>query len=107
MLTILIPCYNEIRTIKKLLKRISKLKIKKQIIVVDDGSNDGTLNFLKKNKKKINKLIIHKKNLGKGAAIISAKKHIRGEYVAIQDADLEYNPKDLVKIYNFIKKKKN
>ncbi len=106
MLTILIPCYNEIRTIKKLLKRISKLKIKKQIIVVDDGSNDGTLNFLKKNKKKINKLIIHKKNLGKGAAIISAKKHIRGEYVAIQDADLEYNPKDLVKIYNFIKKKK-
>ena len=103
-ITIIIPVFNEFKTIEKLLKRIFKLKIKKQLIVVDDGSNDGTLDILNKYKKKINKLILHKKNLGKGAAIISAKKHIHGRYVAIQDADLEYNPNDLVKIYKYIKK---
>ena len=103
-ITIIIPVFNEFKTIEKLLKRIFKLKIKKQLIVVDDGSNDGTLDILNKYKKKINKLILHKKNLGKGAAIISAKKYIHGRYVTIQDADLEYNPNDLIKIYNHIKK---
>ena len=103
-ITIIIPVFNEFKTIEKLLKKIFKLKIRKQLIVVDDGSSDGTLNILNKYKKKINKIILHKKNLGKGAAIISAKKHIRGRYVAIQDGDLEYNPNDLVKIYKHIKK---
>ncbi len=106
MLTILIPCYNEVKTIEKLINKIINLKIKKQVIIIDDGSTDGTLGVLKRNKKKINKLIIHKNNLGKGAAIISAQKHIHGKYVGIQDADLEYNPKDLIKIYNYIKKNK-
>ncbi len=103
-ITIIIPVFNEFKNIDKLIKKIFNLKIKKQLIVVDDGSNDGTLDILNKYKKKINKLILHKKNLGKGAAIISAKKHIHGRYVAIQDADLEYNPNDLIKIYNHIKK---
>tara|TARA_B100000029_G_scaffold198307_1_gene196330 strand:- start:1999 stop:2706 length:708 start_codon:yes stop_codon:yes gene_type:complete len=103
-ITIIIPVFNEIKTIKKLLNKIINLKIKKQIIVVDDGSSDGTFDILKKHKKKIDKLILHKKNLGKGAAIISAKKYIQGKYVAIQDGDLEYNPNDLVKIYNYLKK---
>ena len=103
-ITIIIPVFNEFKTIEKLLKKIFKLKIKKQLIVVDDGSNDGTLDILNKYKKKVNKLILHKKNLGKGAAIISAKKYIHGRYVTIQDADLEYNPNDLIKIYNHIKK---
>ena len=106
-LTIIIPVYNEIKSIEKLLNKIFKLRIKKQIIVIDDGSNDGTFEILKKYRKKINKLIMHRKNLGKGAAIISAQKYIYGKYIAIQDADLEYNPNDLVKIYNYIKKKKN
>ena len=103
-ITIIIPVFNEFKTIEKLLKKIFKLKIKKQLIVVDDGSNEGTLDILNKYKKKINKLILHKKNLGKGAAIISAKKYIHGRYVTIQDADLEYNPNDLIKIYKHIKK---
>jgi len=103
-ITIIIPVFNEFKTIEKLLKKIFKLKIKKQLIVVDDGSNDGTLDILNKYKKKINKLILHKKNLGKGAAIISAKKYIHGRYTVIQDADLEYNPNDLIKIYKHIKK---
>lgn len=103
-LSIIIPVYNEFKTLEKLLKKILKLKIKKQIIVVDDGSNDGSKDILLKYKKKINVLIFHRRNLGKGAAIISAKKYIRGKYVTIQDADLEYDPNDLVKIYKYAKK---
>ena len=89
MLTVLIPCYNEKKTISEIIKKVKKQKIKKQIIVIDDFSNDGTRNILKKKlKKKINKLILHKKNYGKGAAINSAKKFIKGSIVIIQDADL-------------------
>ncbi len=105
-LSIIIPVYNEIKTIEKLINKIIKLKIKKQLIVVDDGSSDGTEIFLKKYKKKIDKLIIHKRNLGKGAAIKSAQKFVKGTYVAIQDADLEYDPKDLLRIVSEMEKKK-
>ena len=105
-LTIIIPVYNEIKTIEKLLNRVFKINIKKQIIVIDDASIDGTSQILKKYKKKIDKLITHKINKGKGAAIKSAQKYIRGKYTAIQDADLEYKPTDLLKILNYIKKKK-
>ena len=52
MLTILIPCYNEVKTIEKLINKIINLKIKKQVIIIDDGSTDGTLGVLKRNKKK-------------------------------------------------------
>ena len=105
-LTIIIPVYNEIKTIEKLLNRVFKINIKKQIIVIDDASIDGTSKILKKYKKKIDKLITHKINKGKGAAIKNAQKYIRGRYTAIQDADLEYKPTDLLKILNYIKKKK-
>lgn len=110
MLTIIVPVFNEKKFIRRILKKIIKIKnVKKQIIVVDDGSFDGTSNILKKefkNSKIINKIIFHKINMGKGAAIKSAQKYIRGDYIGIQDADLEYNPKDLIKIYKFIKKNK-
>tara|TARA_B100000287_G_scaffold400906_1_gene420505 strand:+ start:415 stop:1116 length:702 start_codon:yes stop_codon:yes gene_type:complete len=105
-LTIIIPVYNEIKTIEKLIKKVLKINIKKQLIIVDDCSNDGTNEILIKYLKKIDKLIIHKKNKGKGSAIRSAQKYVKGKYVAIQDGDLEYNPVDLLKIVNFLKKKK-
>ena len=108
MLTIIVPVYNEKKFIKVLLKKLIKIiKIKKQIIIIDDGSIDGTTEILKKeflNNKSISKIIFHKKNSGKGSAIRSAQKFIKGDFVVIQDADLEYNPKDIIKIYNFIKK---
>ena len=104
-LTFIIPVYNEIKTIEKLIKKILKLNIKKQIIIIDDGSNDGTERILRKYKNLLDKLIIHKKNLGKGAAIKSGQKYVKGKYVAIQDADLEYNPNDLKKIINEMDKK--
>ena len=104
-LSIIIPVYNEKNTIEKLLNKIHKIRhIKKEIIVVDDASYDGSTNILKKNRKKITKLIYHKKNLGKGAAIRSAQKFIKGDVVIIQDADLEYNPMDYQKLLYFIDK---
>jgi dolichol-phosphate mannosyltransferase len=106
VLTVIIPCFNEKKTIKKIIERIKKQKIRTQIIVVDDFSTDGSREILTKYlKSKIDKLVLHNKNLGKGAAIISAKKFIKGKYTIIQDADLEYNPKDIIKMYNYIKKK--
>ena len=107
LISIIIPCYNEKNTILKILNKVKNQKINKQIIVIDDSSTDGTTNILKKNfKKKGFKLISHKKNLGKGAAIKSAKKFIKGNIVIIQDADLEYDPKDYRKLILPIIKKK-
>jgi len=110
MLTIIVPVYNERKFLSNILNKLTKIKIKKiQIIVVDDGSSDGSTEILKKKflkNKKINKIIFHDQNSGKGSAIKSAQKYVKGEYVVIQDADLEYDPKDLIKIYNFIRKNK-
>ena len=99
-LSIIIPCYNEKKTIIEIVKQINKLKrIKKQIILVDDGSNDGTRQLIKKKlQNQVDKIIFHKTNKGKGAAIISSLKYIKGNLVIIQDADLEYDPKDYVKL---------
>ena len=110
MLSIIIPVYNEKNYLKNLLNKVIKLKgVKIQIIVVDDGSKDGSTEILKNefvNNKRINKIIFHKKNSGKGSAIKSAKKHVKGKYVVIQDADLEYDPRDIIRIYKFIEHKK-
>ncbi len=95
LISIIIPCYNEKNTIVRIIDKINKQKIRKEIILVDDYSNDGTTEIIKKKIiNKITKVIFHKKNLGKGASIRSAKKFIKGDIVIIQDADLEYNPKD-------------
>lgn len=109
MLSVIIPVYNEVKTIEKIVKKITKIKkFKKQIIIVDDGSTDGTTEKLKliKKKYKINKIIFCKKNKGKGHAIKIAKKIISEKFTIIQDADLEYNPKDYIKILNELKRKK-
>ena len=106
-LSIIIPVYNEESTLLKLLKRIKTININKEIIIVNDGSTDRTNYILKKlSKKYYDKIIHHKKNFGKGAAIITASKYIGGDAIIIQDADLEYNPKDYKKLINPIKNKK-
>lgn len=99
LLTVIIPCFNEKNTIDAIIRKIKKQKnIKKQIIIVDDCSTDGTALIIKNKIKNISKKIFHKKNKGKGASIISALKYIKGELVIIQDADLEYDPKDYHKL---------
>ena len=109
MLTIIIPVYNELKTIDKIVQKIINLKnLKKQIIIVDDGSNDGTTKKLQKlsKNKKIDKIIFNKINKGKGFAIRAAQRFIKGKFVIIQDADLEYNPKDYLKILRVLEKRK-
>jgi glycosyltransferase involved in cell wall biosynthesis len=107
-LSVIIPCYNEKKTIKKIIDKIFLQKINLEIILVDDGSNDGTVNVIKNYKKDIRiKKVFHLKNKGKGAAIKSASKFISGDIVLIQDADLEYNPKDYKKILDKFKEDKN
>lgn len=98
-LSIIIPVYNEDKTIGELIrivKGVGLKGIKKEIIVVDDNSKDKTVEKLKK----INgiKLILHRENLGKGAAIRTGVKHVTGDIVIIQDADLEYDPHDYYKL---------
>lgn len=95
-LSIIIPVYNEKATILEVLERVIKEpipEVEKEIIVVDDGSTDGTIEKLKSFKSKSLKLIFHDKNQGKGAAVITGIKNSTGDYIIIQDADLEYNPK--------------
>jgi dolichol-phosphate mannosyltransferase len=109
MLSIIIPVYNEVQTIERIVSKIKNIKnIKKQIIIVDDGSTDGTSKKLKdiKSKFKIDKVIFSKDNRGKGYAIKLAQKKISQKFTIIQDADLEYNPKDYHKILRVLKKKK-
>jgi len=99
-LTIIIPSFNEKKTIEVLIDKVLKVKsIRKQIILIDDKSRDGTRELIKKKLlSKVNKVIFHKKNLGKGACIKSAQKHIKGNIVIIQDSDLEYDPNDYHKL---------
>ena len=96
-LTIIIPCFNENKYIEKIIDSVSSQPFpNKQIIVVDDGSTDGTKDKLKRFKDlgKIDNLIFHAINQGKGAAIRTGIKKATGEIIIIQDSDLEYNPNE-------------
>ena len=106
LITVIIPCYNENRTISKIIDKILSLKnINLQIIVIDDCSTDGTREILKNEiSGRVDKIIYHNINKGKGAAIKSSIKSIKGDIILIQDADLEYDPVDY---YNLLKPFKN
>ena len=99
-LTIIIPCFNEQNTINEIIELIVNVKdIRKEIIVIDDKSTDGTVDILKNIvSKKVKKIIYHDENKGKGAAIRSGLKHATGDIVIIQDADLEYDPNEYGKL---------
>lgn len=98
-LSVIIPVYNEFRTIEKIILKVRSLNLDLQILVVDDCSNDGTKEILtEKCSDYIDDLIFHERNLGKGAAIKSAKNKVKGDFVIIQDADLEYDPNDYIKM---------
>lgn len=108
-LSVIIPVYNEKATIEKVIEKARKVPVEKEIIVVDDGSTDGTQDILKKieekNYKEV-KIIFKDKNEGKGAAIREGLKKISGDVIVIQDADLEYEPMDWMNMLKFMKEKK-
>ena len=94
-LSIVIPVYNESETICEVIKRVEAVNGDKEVIIVDDGSTDGTRTFLEKYEEKEGfKVIFQPKNKGKGAALRAGFEIAKGEVIIIQDADLEYNPKD-------------
>ena len=96
LISIIIPCYNEIHTLDKIIDLVNDQKqVNKEIILVDDCSSDGTKELIEdKIFKKVDKVIYHKKNHGKGAAVRSGIKNSSGDIILIQDADLEYNPEN-------------
>jgi glycosyltransferase involved in cell wall biosynthesis len=97
LLSIIVPVYNEEQTLLPLLKKVRSVKLfglKKQILIVNDGSTDGTGRLLRKIRFPGCQIFYHEKNRGKGAAIRTAIPHTRGDIVIIQDADLEYDPND-------------
>jgi len=102
-LSIIMPVYNEIDTLKEIIKEVMQLNIKgveKELIIVDDGSTDGSREILRnmKLKNKEWKIFYHEKNMGKGAAVSTGIKNSSGNIIVIQDADLEYNPKEIQKL---------
>jgi len=100
-LSVIVPVYNEINTIARVINDLTlvALKCEREIIVVDDGSNDGTREFLADLKNPLVRAFFHEKNMGKTAGINTGLKNITGDIVIIQDADLEYPP---LKNYNIL-----
>ncbi|MCX7000027.1 MAG: glycosyltransferase family 2 protein [Candidatus Sumerlaeota bacterium] len=95
LLSVIMPVYNEKKTIQTIIGRVMGVPLEKELIIVDDGSTDGTREILKEFDGRPNiKVVLHEKNRGKGAAIATGLKHITGDYVIIQDADLEYHPEE-------------
>jgi len=94
-LSVIIPVYNEVKNIEEIIKRVQAAKLAKEIVIIDDGSQDGTRDILRKldGKKKV-RVILHEKNLGKGAAVVTGMNATKGDIILIQDADLEYDPRD-------------
>lgn len=98
-LSIVIPAYNERKTIVKIIEQVRALDIDKQIIVVDDGSVDGTRELLASLPASADlEVFLHETNQGKGAALQTGFRLAEGDIVIVQDADLEYNPQDILKV---------
>jgi glycosyltransferase involved in cell wall biosynthesis len=103
ILSVLVPVYNEARTLEELVRRVCAVQIPKEIILVDDGSKDGSREILtrleeenRRSGDSVNRLrvVFHPFNQGKGSALKTALSHVTGDVVVIQDADLEYDPTD-------------
>ena len=105
LISILIPSFNEEETILKVLNRISETiesSVNYEVIVINDGSTDNTLNLLEQNKNLYDQLISYEKNYGKGNAVKKGLEVSKGKYVFFQDADLEYDPIDINKFIKLI-----
>jgi glycosyltransferase involved in cell wall biosynthesis len=96
-LTLVMPAFNEVKTIEETIKKVVSQDFVNQLIVVDDGSTDGTRELLNNLNHEKLKIIYHEFNQGKGAALHTGFKEAKGPFIGVQDADLEYDPSDLSK----------
>lgn len=97
-LSVVIPVYNEQATLRELYESVRAVDIEKEIIFVDDGSTDGSREILQGLADESTRIVLHERNLGKGAALRSGLQHATGDIVIIQDADLEYDPAQYPKL---------
>lgn len=94
-LSVVVPVYNEVRTVEQLLEKVREVPLQLEVIAVDDGSTDGTRDLLPKLEGTlIDTLVMHEQNRGKGAALRTGFQHATGDVVVVQDADMEYNPRE-------------
>lgn len=94
-ISVVMPVFNELQTLEEILEKVRAVDLDKEIIIVDDYSTDGTRELLKKMALRDNeRVFFHEQNMGKGAALRTGFQQVRGDYVMIQDADLEYDPQD-------------
>ena len=105
-ISVIIPCFNEIKTISEIIKRVDKAlnKYQFEVLVIDDCSTDGSVALLEKlklNNKNV-RVLFNSKNLGKGASLRKGFNEAMGEIICIQDADLEYDPNDLIPMIDLI-----
>lgn len=103
-LSVIIPVYNECDTIAEIVERTRAVKLpengKMEIVIVDDFSTDGTRDLYPGLRSKVDKIVFHKKNRGKGAALRTGFRQVTGDYVVVQDADLEYDPQEFARLIN-------
>jgi glycosyltransferase involved in cell wall biosynthesis len=97
-ISVIMPVYNEKTTLLEILERLEAVRLDKEIVIVDDGSTDGSREVLQSLEPGRANVLFHQKNLGKGAAIRTAIPHCTGDIITIQDADLEYDPEDLARL---------
>jgi glycosyltransferase involved in cell wall biosynthesis len=103
ILSLIVPVYNEEKTIKQVIDKILAVPVEKEIIVVDDSSTDSTGKILRDLRYNNLKVIHHSSNRGKGAAVLTGLENASGEYVVVQDADFEYDPNDYLKLLDAVK----